>query len=87
MPKATKLMTGRNMFTSARKYQLRLSGTDLDLLMNALSSKQVALYELLQEVDKENPMWEFTDSQISLIEDLKCRLAKAEETPHLTVVK
>jgi hypothetical protein len=75
------------MFTSARKYQLRLSGTDLDMILYALSTKQVALYELLQEVDKENPMWEFTDSQISLIEDLKCRLARAEETPHLTVVK
>lgn len=75
------------MFTSARKYAVRLSGTDLDMILYALSNKQVALYELLQELDKEDPMWELTDSQISLIENLKHRLATAEETAHLTVVK
>jgi len=75
------------MFSSTRKYAVKLSGADLDMILYALSNKQISLYELLQELDKENPMWDFTDSQISLIEDLKYRLAKAEETPHLTVVK
>lgn len=67
-------------------YRVELTGIDIEMLMLALNSKQVALYELLQEFDKSDPHFELTDSQIELIESIKYRLAGSEEVRHFRAV-